>query len=39
MLKNLNHPNIINFINAWICKQKDEVIFITEIITGGSLKR
>ena len=38
MLKSLNHSNIINFINAWFNKKKDEVIFITEIVTGGSLK-
>lgn len=38
ILKNLKHPNIIHFINAWINKSKNEVVFITEIITGGSLK-
>mmetsp|Transcript_20462 Transcript_20462/g.17822 ORF Transcript_20462/g.17822 Transcript_20462/m.17822 type:complete len:162 (+) Transcript_20462:51-536(+) len=39
LLKQLKHPNIIHFISAWINKQKEEVIFITEIVTGGSLKR
>jgi len=38
ILKNLKHPNIIHFINAWINKCKNEVVFITEIVTGGSLK-
>ena len=38
ILKNLKHPNIIHFINAWINKSKNEVVFITEIVTGGSLK-
>lgn len=38
ILKDLKHPNIIHFINAWINKSKNEVVFITEIITGGSLK-
>ena len=38
ILKNLKHPNIIHFINAWINKIKNEVVFITEIVTGGSLK-
>ena len=38
MLKNLKHPNIIHFIGTWINKAKEEVIFITEIVTGGSLK-
>ena len=38
MLKNLKHPNIIHFIGTWINKAKEEVVFITEIVTGGSLK-
>ena len=38
MLKNLKHPNIIHFIGTWINKTKEEVVFITEIVTGGSLK-
>lgn len=39
ILNNIKHPNIISFINAWMNKQKNEVIFITEIIHGGSLKK
>ena len=39
LLKSLKHSNIINFISAWINKQKDEVVFITEVVTGGSLKK
>jgi WNK lysine deficient protein kinase len=39
LLKSLKHPNVIHFINAWINRQKDEVVFITEIVTGGSLKK
>jgi serine/threonine protein kinase len=39
LLKQLKHPNIIHFISAWINRQKEEVIFITEAVTGGSLKR
>ena len=31
--------NIITFISAWICKDKDQIHFITEIITGGSLRQ
>lgn len=39
LLKSLKHPNVIHFISAWINKRKEEVVFITEIVTGGSLKR
>eukprot|EP00971_Amphidinium_carterae_P199087 3950885-Amphidinium_carterae.1 len=37
MLKSLKHPRIIAFINAWINKQQEQVCFITERVTGGSL--
>lgn len=38
LIKTLKHPNIIHFISAWVNRAKDEVVFITEIVTGGSLK-
>ncbi|CAE7650484.1 Wnk3 [Symbiodinium sp. CCMP2456] len=37
MLKNLKHPKIIAFINAWTNKEQEKVCFITERVTGGSL--
>ena len=37
--KSLDHPRILRFINAWINKEKAEVIFITERVTGGSLRQ
>jgi len=36
---NLNHPNIMTLIKAWINREKEEVVFINEIIPGGSLRR
>lgn len=36
--KSLDHNRIITFINAWINKQKEEVVFISERVTGGSLR-
>lgn len=38
LLKDLHHRNIIHFISVWLNKDKNEVVFITEILTGGSLK-
>jgi WNK lysine deficient protein kinase len=38
LIKKLQHQNIIHFISAWINKEKDEVVMITEMITGGSLR-
>lgn len=39
LTKKLEHKNIIHFISAWANKQKEQVIFITEMITGGSLRK
>lgn len=39
MIQKLHHPNIIHFIKAWYSREKEEVNFITEIMTGGSLKQ
>jgi WNK lysine deficient protein kinase len=38
LIKNLKHKNIIHFITGWQNKEKKEVIFITEMITGGPLR-
>jgi len=38
MLKMLKHPRILSFINAWINKKDEQVCFITERVTGGSLR-
>jgi WNK lysine deficient protein kinase len=35
ILNSLNHPNIIKIISCW--KNKDFVVFITDIMSGGSL--
>ena len=39
LIQKLKHPNIIHFIKAWHNREKEEVVFITEIMTGGSLKQ
>lgn len=38
-LKEIKHRNIIGIIDAWINKAKSEVVFITELVAGCSLKR
>lgn len=37
--RKLNHPNIVHFIYAWTNTIKEELVIITEIVTGGSLKQ
>jgi serine/threonine protein kinase len=36
--KRLQHPNIIRFIAAWNKVATDELVMITELVTGGTLK-
>ncbi len=36
--KSLDHPRILRFVSAWINKEKEEVVFITERVSGGSLR-
>lgn len=38
IMKQLNHPNIISFIAGFYLEEKKELIIITEIFNGGSLK-
>jgi WNK lysine deficient protein kinase len=39
LIKKLQHKNIIHFISAWANKQNEQVVFITELINGGSLRK
>ena len=38
LLKQVDHPNIIRFDGAWANSDGDSVVFITEIVTSGTLK-
>lgn len=38
LFKSLKHKNILHFISGWQNKDKQEVVFITEMITGGTLR-
>ena len=37
-ISSMDHPRIIKFVSAWLNKEKGEVIFITERLSGGSLR-
>lgn len=39
LLKHLNHQHIINFYSVWENQELDQVVFITERVTSGSLKQ
>ena len=38
VLSSLNHSRIIKFVSAWINREKSELVFITEVMSGGSLR-
>jgi len=38
LLEKLNHSNIISFHGSWVNREKETVIFVTEIMSSGTLK-
>jgi len=38
LLQEISHNNIINFYGSWLGAENKEVVFVTEILSGGSLK-
>lgn len=39
LLERLHHQNIISFHGSWVNREKQEVIFVTEILSSGTLKK
>lgn len=38
LLRKLDHKNLIRFFGAWINKEKEQVVFVTELMSSGTLK-
>ena len=38
LLEKLNHANIISFHGSWVNREREQVIFVTEILSSGTLK-
>lgn len=38
LLKDLEHPNVIKYHNSWVNREREEIIFVTELMSSGSLK-
>ena len=38
LLERLHHANIISFHGSWVNREKEQVIFVTEILSSGTLK-
>lgn len=39
ILRELNHPHVINFYHVWESEDKEKICFTTEIVTSGTLKQ
>lgn len=37
LLQNLEHKNLVQFHGSWVNREKEEVVFVTEIMQSGSL--
>lgn len=38
LLRDIEHKNVIKYYNSWVDREKEQIIFITEIMSHGSLK-
>jgi len=38
LLQRLSHKNIISFHGSWVNREKEQVVFVTEILSSGTLK-
>jgi serine/threonine protein kinase len=38
LLRDIEHKNVIKYYNSWVDRDKEQIVFITEIMSHGSLK-
>lgn len=38
LLRTLSHPHLISFYGAWVNKEHEKVVFVTELMSSGTLK-
>ena len=38
LLEKLDHQNIISFYGSWVNREREQVVFVTEILSSGTLK-
>jgi WNK lysine deficient protein kinase len=38
LLKDIEHKNVIRYYNSWVDREKEQIIFVTELMSAGSLK-
>ena len=38
LLRDIEHKNVIKYYSSWVDREKEQIVFITEIMSHGSLK-
>lgn len=38
LLRDIEHKNVIKYYNSWVDREKEQIVFITEIMSSGSIK-
>jgi len=38
ILKDIEHKNVIKYYNSWVDREREQIVFVTEIMSSGSLK-
>ena len=38
ILRDIEHKNVIKYYNSWVDREREQIVFITEIMSSGSLK-
>eukprot|EP01041_Mallomonas_annulata_P007356 gene7356-15015_t len=38
LLKDIEHKNVIKYYNSWVDREREQIVFVTEIMSSGSLK-
>lgn len=38
LLRDIEHKNVIKYYSSWVDREKEQIVFITEIMSAGSLK-
>ena len=36
--QDIQHKNVIKYYNSWVDREREQIVFITEIMSSGSLK-
>jgi WNK lysine deficient protein kinase len=38
LLRDIEHKNVIKYYSSWVDREKEQIVFITEVMSAGSLK-